>query len=230
MAEPDTKEPEFLEVKVPKAEMSKVAGHQMSPDRMRRFITHLSLATSRAETKMQQKGEVKDKLERIKQLSLNKRSTKNEIETELGSFEDLVKEIIKDEEKILEEQRKETQQVNQLKGMIETLSKKLIEVGQEYSAELEHKDGKILDLREALASANIKMSETGDERQKKIDRIERHVKAKADNKPSHEDVESHLSLLEDRHDELTKSGKHPKKELDRLKRVIDTHKEALSNV
>lgn len=203
---------------------------EISPLKMRRFVTHLSTAVGRVHEKNKQKNEIKSRIERIRQVSLNKRSTKQEIESELGNFEDVVREIIKDEEKILQEQRKGTRQVTELKGMVEMLSKKLIELGGDYAEELDSKDKKILELREALASANIKMSESGEGRAEKIKKIEEKVRAKADAPPSKEDLHAHLKELEKTHARLKKSGKHPKKKLDQLKRVIDRHKKTISEI
>ncbi|MBW2966901.1 hypothetical protein KY362_00285 [Candidatus Woesearchaeota archaeon] len=208
-----------------------------SVGRMRRFVTHLSVASKRAEERLAKKEQIKARLDNIKKVSLNKRSTKQQIESEFGSFEDVVHDIIKDEEKILEEQRKETRQINELKTMVENLSKKLIEIGREYAAELEAKDEKILELREALASAHIKISESGETRQKKIEEIERRLKQRQSEppKPKSKDehlaeLESHLKTLEARHKDIRKKGGHKKKDLDRVKKLIDKHKETIKKV
>lgn len=210
-------------------------GDRFNPGRMRRFVRHLSASAIRAEDLANKKQEIKTRLEKIKSLSLNKRSTKDMIEHEIGSFEDAVHEIIKDEEKILEEQRRETKQVNELKSMVENLSQKLIEIGKEYAKELEAKDDKIMELREALAAAHIRISESGEERQKKIDKIEQRLKDKQEPAPKTKEdhvseIEAHLKVLEDKHKELKKKGKHKKTDLDRVKNLIDTHKEKLKSI
>ncbi|MFC1741955.1 hypothetical protein ACFL3V_05445 [Nanoarchaeota archaeon] len=212
---------------------------ELHPGKMRAYIRHLSVAAIRAEELASKKQDIKQRLDRIKSVSLNKRSTKTMIEHEIGSFEDAVQEIIKDEEKILEEQRRETKQITELKAMVENLSKKLIGIGREYAGELEEKDGKIMELREALASAHIKISESGEERQKKIENIEqrlkeKHGKPKKDKpktKAEHvNEIEGHLNTLEAKHKELKKKGKHKKKDLDRVKKLIDTHKGKLKTI
>lgn len=212
---------------------------EFHPVRMRRFVTHLSAAAKQAEERSNKKQKVKEKIESIKAVSLNKRSTKQMIEHELGSFEDVVHEIIHDEEKILEEQRKETRQITELRSMVEDLSRKLIDIGREYAKELEEKDGKILELREALAAAHIRISESGEDRQRKIEDIERRIKQKKDapsttpfvpkTKEQHmADVESHLRSLEERHKDLKRLGVHSKEELDRVQQIIDKHKTTLA--
>ncbi|MBU2561983.1 MAG: hypothetical protein KKD17_06835 [Nanoarchaeota archaeon] len=209
------------------------------PGKMRRFVTHLSAAAKQAEERSHKKQKVKEKIESIKAVSLNKRSTKQMIEHELGSFEDVMQEIIKDEEKILEEQRKETRQITELRSMVENLSRKLIDIGRDYAKEIEEKDDKILELREALAAAHIHISESGEDRQRKIEDIERRIKQKKDvpsrtpfvpkTKEQHiADVESHLRSLEERHKDLKRMGIHSKGELDRVQQVIDKHKTALA--
>jgi len=219
-------DPEYAEIKA-----EPIKKEQLHPRRMRRFINHLSSATIKARERSEKKQQIKAKIEKVKSVSLNKRSTKKMIESELGDFEDVVHDIIHDEEKILEEQRKETKQIAELKTMVENLSKKLIEIGRDYAKEMEQKDDKILELRESLASANIKISETGDERQKKIDLIEKKLKSKTKSaKDNVGDIESHLSMLEQRHKDLKKTGKHTKKDLDRVKKMIDTHKDKLKTV
>jgi small-conductance mechanosensitive channel len=165
---------EFAEISAPEERKKK----DYHPGRMKRFVRHLSTATISAEERAAKKQAVKSHLERVKSLSLNKRTTKQQIEHEFGSFEDTVQEIIKDEEKILAEQRKETKQIGELKTMVENLSTKLIDIGREYARELEAKDSKIMELREALAAAHIKISESGEDRQKKIEDIERRIKQK----------------------------------------------------
>lgn len=213
-----------------------VSKDELHPGRMRRFVTHLSAAARQAEDRSAKKQHIKDKLERIKSVSLNKRSTKQAIESELGSFESAVHDILNDEEKILEEQRRETRQINELRGMVERLSRKLIDIGREYADELEAKDRKIMELREALAAAHIRISESGEERQKKIAEIEERVKAKQKepvpaerrSKEDHiSEIESQLRLLEQRHRDLERSGKHTRSDLDRVRRLIDSHKQTL---
>lgn len=213
-----------------------VSKEDLHPGRMRRFVTHLSAAAMRAEERSAKKKQIKEKLDRIKSVSLNKRSTKQAIETELGSFESAVHDVLNDEEKILEEQRRETRQINELKRMVENLSRKLIDIGREYASELEEKDNKIMELREALASAHIRISESGEDRQKKIEDIEKRIRAKQEESVPEElkskqeniaEIESHLRVLEQRHKDLVMSGRHTKSDLDRLKRLIDTHKQSL---
>jgi chromosome segregation ATPase len=209
---------------------------KLHPDRMRRFVVHLSAAAIRAQERSAKKNEVKQRLEKMKSISLNKRSTKQMIESEFGDFESTVHDIIKDEEKILEEQRKETKQISELKRMVEELSRKLIDIGRDYAKELEAKDRKILELREALAHAHIKISESGEERKAKIDEIERKLKQRQDvprpqsRMDALSEVESHLSSLEQRHAELKKKGRHSKKDLDRVKQLIDTHKQKIKSM
>ncbi len=222
---------DYVELSAPEHHVDKDSLH---PGRMRRFVTHLSAAAREAEERSAKKQEIKDKIERVKAVSLNKRSTKQQIEHELGSFESTVKEIIHDEEKILSEQRKETRQIIELKAMVENLSGKLIEIGREYARELEEKDEKIMELREALAAANIKMSESGEERQRKIADIERKLKQRPASPPPKSkddhiaDMEAHLKSLEERHRELKRSGQHSSEDLDRVQSVIDRHKRSLA--
>jgi len=218
---------------------------ELHPARLRRFMRHLSSAVRKAEDRSEKKQKIKESLSKMKAVSLNKRTTKETIETEFGSFESAVHEIINDEEKILEEQRKETQQINELKKMVENLSRKLIEIGREYAGELEDKDRKIMELREALAAAHIRISESGDDRQKRIQDIERKIIEKHDaiSSASPEvakqektasmqllEMESRLKKLEEKHKALKKKGKVKKTDLALLKRLIDKHKEKISAV
>jgi chromosome segregation ATPase len=207
------------------------------PIKMRRFMAHLASAARIAEERSVKKNTIKDKLEKIRSISLNKRSTKQMIEAELGTFESAVHDVIKDEEKILEEQRKETKHIAELRKTVEELSRKMIQLGREYAQELEHKDGKIMELREALATAHIKISESGEDRQRKIEDIERKIKQNQSVPPrpkaKHEvisEVEQHLASLEEQHANLKKMGKHSKHDLDRLKSMIDRHKQSLAVV
>ena len=224
-------EEEYLELKA-----APVDTDELHPRKMRRFISHLAASAIKAEERSAKKQKIKEKLERMKSVSLNKRSTKKMIEDEFGSFESVVKELIHDDEKILEEQRKETRQITELKRMVEDLSKKLIAIGREYAKEIDDRDRKILELREALAAANIKISESGEERKKKIREIERKLKQQRPAVPEPlkpksdmiRELESHLDLLEERHKSLKEKGIHKKEDLDRIKSIIDRHKQALA--
>lgn len=220
-------------LKVPEEPVKK----EFHPGRMRRFIRHLSAATISAEDRSQKKRAVRQQIEKVKSLALNKRSTKEQIEHEMCNFESTVHEVIKDEEKILEEQRRETRQISELREMVENLSRKLIGVGRDYAKELEDKDNKIMELREALAAAHIRISESGEDRQKKIEEIERRVKQKQDLPPppiTRDDhiaqLEDHLKSLEERHKELHKAGKHSRKDLDRVKKLITKHQDAIGKL
>jgi chromosome segregation ATPase len=225
---------EYIELK---ADVPPENKGEMHPGKVRRFVTHFSSAAIKAEERAAKKNEVKEKIEKIKSVSLNKRSTKKIIEEELGSFESAIHNIINDEEKILEEQRRETKQINELRRMVENLSRKLIGVGKDYETEIERKDNKILELREALAAAHIKISESGEERQKKIEDIEHRIKTKQEEPPKPKskeeniaELEEHLTTLETTHKELKKKGKHKKKDLDRVKKLIDKHKKTIKKI
>lgn len=217
---------EYLEINV-----DPILKDELHPGRLKRFVAHLSAAARKAEERSVKKQDIKNKLDKIKSVSLNKRSTKQVIETEFGSFESAVHGMIHDDEKILEDQRRETRQISELRTMVENLSRKLIDIGREYASELEEKDGKILELREALASAHIKISESGEDRQKKIAAIEKKIKGKsASAKYDVDKLESQLKTLESKHSVLKKKGKHKKKDLDRIKTLIDTHKTKIRKI
>ncbi|NQU78495.1 hypothetical protein HQ545_01875 [Candidatus Woesearchaeota archaeon] len=214
---------DFISLKEPEKDVA------IHPGRLRRFVNHLASSAIRAEDRSVKKQEIREKIDRIRSVSLNKRSTKKVIEDELGSFEAAVREIIKDEEKILEEQKRETRQITELKAMVEKLSSKLINLGRDYAGELESKDKKVLELREALASAHIKISESGEEREKKIRNIEARVR-KGGKSNQVVELEDHIKSLESRHKDLRKSGKHSKRDLDRVKKLIDKHKDKIKKL
>jgi chromosome segregation ATPase len=211
---------------------------KLHPVRIRKFMSFLSMAADNAKERAEKKQKVKEHIETIKAVSLNKRTTKKEMEDHLGSFESTVKEIINDEEKILEEQRKETKQINDLKRMVEELSRKLIQIGKEYASELENKDRKIMELREALAAAHIKIADSGADRQKRIEDIEKKLKEKPTSIITAEDdakrrlaaMESRLRTLEITHAKLKKKGKHSKKDLDKIKKLINAHRDKIRAV
>jgi uncharacterized protein YeaO (DUF488 family) len=207
-------------------------GKEINPFKLRRFVKHLSTASIRAEEKSLKNKEVIEKIEKIRQLSLNKGSTKDEIESELTDFESSIREIIKDETLILDEQRKGTKQVNELRKMVEMLSQRIIELGRQYAAEMGEKDSKILELREALASAHITISESGGDRKKKIEMIEQKVRERAPafEKESDDDLAIQLKMLEQKHAELKKTGKHPPSELERIKKIINAHKKKIAEM
>ena len=100
------------------------------------------------------------------------------IEDSFGDFEHLVSGLIKDEQKILEEQRREAQEMRSLKSMVEDLSAKLVTLGREYAMEMEKKDQKILDLQERRRAAYFKESEKLSEQIEKANRRLDEYKAK----------------------------------------------------
>jgi len=196
-----------------------------NPRRIRRFVSKLSGASTKYEDKIRKTSDVKGQIEKLKSLSLNKRTKKVELEEAFQDFEDSVREVIMDDHKILEEQRRETKEVIALKGMIEDLSKKLVQLGKEYAIEMEKKDKKIFELRDSLASSRM----SGPSRKEKIAALEN--KVKSDGKSSQvESIKSRLKSLEDTHRQLVKSGVHSKKDLDRLKKTIDAHKKKISQI
>ncbi len=223
----------YVEIQLPAHDKTEPVKKKLDPSRMRKFMSHLSRAALSYETKMQQRAAIHSKIQTLKSMSLNKRTKKADIESEFGNFQDLVNDVIKDEHKILEEQRKNTQEVSALKKMVEELSAKLVSLGKEYAMELEKKDKKINELREALANARMKLTEMRSEakakpadRKARIAEIEKKVKSSTNIKK----LENDLKTLEAAHKKLVRSGKHPKKDLDRLKRMIDSHKKKLADL
>ncbi len=200
-----------------------------NPRRIKRFVAHLSTASTKHETKLKKKADVRGQIEKLKSLSLNKRTKKADLENAFGDFEQEIHEVIMDEQKILEEQRLETKEIQLLKSMIEELSKKLVQLGKEYAVEMDHKDKKIFELRDSLASVRM---DGGMTRKDKIAAIEKKVKAKSQaTTSSHvENLKSSLKSLEVTHRQLAKSGAHPKKDLDRLKKTIESHKKKLEKL
>ena len=230
LAKPSDK---YVEMKVPEPPKKQGADAKKgySPGKMRRFMRHLGVSSTKVEGQIRAKAEVRGRLEKIKSLALNKRSKKSDIEDEFTDFQQMVHDIIMDEQKILEEQRRETKEIQSLRSMVEDLSRKLVDLGREYAIEMEKKDKKILELRESLASARMKVSEQGQSRKDKIAEIEDKIKKKADvNKAEVRKVETDLKALEQTHAQLKRSGKHPPDQLDRLKKVIDSHKEKLKTL
>lgn len=201
---------------------------ELNPLKLRRFIRHLSVASIRAEEKAAKNKEVLEKIDKIRQLSISKGATKEQIDAELTDFESTIREVIRDETLILEEQRKGTKQVTELRKMVEMLSQRIIELGRQYATEMDEKEQKILELRDALASAHITIAESGIDRKKKIDIIEQKVKDKA--VPIHEELNLQMKMLEEKHAEMKKSGKHPRSELERLKKIMEAHKKKIAEL
>ena len=216
---------EYRQIEVP-VEHHHIDKNKMHPDKLRRFITHLAKASDNVEVRAEAKKSVKDGLERIKSLALNKRTKKTDIESEITEFEDLFSKVIMDEKAILESQIKGTREITLLKQQINILSSKLAKLRDNHSDALNEKAEQILDLKESMAQANIKLSESGIDRQKKIEEIEKKIKGKS---PVTE-LEAHLKSLEQRHNNLKKSGKYNKRDIDRLKKIIDTHKTKISKL
>ena len=230
MSEVKPKQEEYPEIQVPVAQPTEkpVEEPGIHPGKMRRFMRQLSRASTKVETQIRAKADVRGKIEKIKSMSLNKRTKKAELESELTDFETMIHNIVMDEQKILDEQRRETREMQSLKKIVEDLSTKLVQLGREYAIEMEKKDKKIFDLRDNLATARMKASEAKDDRQEKIAAIEQRIKTKTKAKRSEiSSVANDLKALEDTHRKLTSSKKHPKQDLDRLKKVIDSHKNKL---
>lgn len=135
MSEAKDNSAEYPELMVPPSEEEHVADGKketeprFSPLKMRRFVKHLSSASTKVHTQIKAKADIRERLERIKSMALNKRTKKAEIESEFSDFQSLVHDIIMDEQKILDEQRRETKEIRSLKEMVEDLSKKLVDLG-----------------------------------------------------------------------------------------------------
>lgn len=213
---------------------------QWNPFMLRRFVTHLSVAARKYESKSAAKQELQTKLQQIKKLALNKRSKKNQVVEVFTDFEEMLLQIMKDEKVLLEEQRKETHELNTLRQQVSDLNAKLIELGNAYTKELEEKDKKILQLKESLASLHIRISEDKtsavtvptekSERQGKVDGVEARVKGRSAPQEPVAQLEEQLAALEQKHKELAKSGRHSKEDLARVKKIIDAHKKKIQEL
>ncbi|MBI4739263.1 hypothetical protein HY772_06955 [Candidatus Woesearchaeota archaeon] len=209
-----------------------------NPFMLRRFVTHLSFAAKKQESKTAAKQELQTKLQQIKQLALNKRSKKNQVLEVFTDFEQLLLQIMKDEKVLLEEQRKETHELSSLRQQVSELNAKLVELGKEYAKGLEEKDKKILHLKENLASLHIRMSEgtaypqraleEESDRQKQVEEIVSRANGAAISvAPVVMQLEAQLAEKKKKHKEFAKSGEHSKEDLARVKKIIDAHKKKI---
>ncbi|MBI5398890.1 hypothetical protein HZB03_05490 [Candidatus Woesearchaeota archaeon] len=209
-----------------------------NPFMLRRFVTHLSVAAKKYESKSAAREELQTKLQQIRQLALNKRSKKNHVVEVFADFEQKLLSIMKDEKVLLEEQRKETHELNSLRTQVAELNAKLIELGKEYAKELEEKEMKLMQLKENLASLHIRMSEDTTSpqpasekkfyRQKRVGEIALRAEGAATEAASPIiQLEAQLAALEQKHKEFAKSGKHSKEDLARVKKIIDAHKKKI---
>jgi hypothetical protein len=230
---------------------------KMDPFMMKRFVTHLAVASKKYETKTKAKEDLKAKLAEIRQLALNKRSKKEHVLNVFSDFEEKLLTIIKDEKALLDEQRKEVHEINTLKTQVSELNSKLIELGKSYAKELEQKNKKILEMKEQLTTLHIQKSEeetttsiavadAQNQRQKKIDTIESRIQLKMQEKTpltttislqstaapaeNKKELEKQLALLEKKHKELARSGKHSKDDLDRVRSIIESHKKKMEKI
>ncbi|MBU0460966.1 MAG: hypothetical protein KJ574_00105, partial [Nanoarchaeota archaeon] len=123
----------------------------------------------------------------------------------------------------------------ELKNRLDVLNQKLVGLGREYAEELDAKDADIEELKMQLADAHAKIEEheqERDDRRERLAQVEEKVKQHHEEKKKQDiaDVATRLKDLEKMHKQLAKSGKHPKKDLERVKKMIDTHKETLSSL
>jgi len=202
-------------------------------ERLKGFITQLALASVRVDKKRQAKREVSEHIGRIKKLALNKRSTKGEIESQMDILQDNIAKIIRDESKILDEQRADTALIREMKKKIDVMNNRLIDMGKEYAANLEEKDVKIDELEAELGSSKSELEDAGYhiDRKKRLAAVETRLKAKIQaNKQEIKTYEEYIKKLEGRYKKIKAKGKHKKEDLQRVKKVIDTHKAKIKDL
>ena len=203
--------------------------------RLKRFMTHIIVAAKKVESKEAARDEVKEHVERLKMAVNRKEASKSEVAGVVNDLDASLKKILHDEDMILESQKLETKTVSELRNRLDDLNQKLIGLGRDYTDEITEKDQEVEELKKQLAVAHATIADheqDKDERRERLDEVEAKITAhhEAKKKDAMKEVATQLRTLERQHKKLEKAGKHPKKHLNKLKKMIDTHKMTLVNM
>ncbi|MFQ5474430.1 MAG: hypothetical protein ACE5DM_01210 [Candidatus Nanoarchaeia archaeon] len=202
--------------------------------RLKRFITHLAVAQKKIESKQEREKEVRGHVEKLK-AAVRLEKPGPAISDAVNALDKSLHQVLSEESYILEQQKVETKTVSEMKEKLESLNQKLIGLGMEYTDQLSEKDSKMKELEDSLAKANTHIDEleqNRDERRERLAQVEQKIKAHHEEKKNQAiiDIEQQLKSLEKTHKKLEKSGKHKKKDLSRLKKLIEAHKQKLAKL
>lgn len=200
--------------------------------RLKRFMIHLASASKKVEDRETAKDKIREHVDRLKSAVYTENASHSDIKDAVGDLDGSLKLILDEENQILASQKMETKNVTELRTRLDSLNEKLIGLGREYAEDAAAKDEEIADLKKQLVAAQSTIEEhekDKDERRERLavveTKIQEHHEAKK--KEAIKEVAAQLKELEKTHKRLEKSGKHPKTHLNKLKKMIDSHKQTL---
>ena len=194
-------------------------GKKINPDSLRRYIRALALASKKHEQRKAAKKEIIKQLENLKQVTGDKKATKDQIFDVVSVLEEKLGKVIQDEKSLLEEQNQERKLIAELKTKVDKLNSKL------QTVEKVHKEK--LGVQEEARQARLRRLDEIEQKIKLKQKQEEEAKSKG-REIEVAQIEAQLEILEKKHDELTKSGQHPDYHLQKLRQIIDTHKKSLA--
>jgi chromosome segregation ATPase len=203
---------------------------EVSSAKLKRFLLNLASASKAVNEKQQKKEEISQQLSALKGVSKGKKS-----EIAINLLEKNLKEILEGEKKLLRSQSTESKVILELKDQVQQLNEKLMGIGREYAGDVQEKEDRIKELEEQLSEAQARIVELEQEKDQRLERlakVEDKIKSHHEEKKNKEikQVEEKLKELEKTHKDLEKTGKHKKTDLNRLKKIITTHKKTLSDM
>ena len=183
----------------------------LSPQRLKHFLIHCSLAANRIERKKELKQDISGRIHKIRQLSSSQRGRPNkDVMLELEKLEKQVASII-------DFQIKERTQREQL-------MKKLEEKMNSLNAPVSAKPLQDFERISARLQENaIKLNKIGAAEE----RIEKEIK---EENSEIGEIEERLKSLEERYKRLSKLKSTKKSDLQRIKSIIDKHKKTLNEI
>jgi len=187
---------------------------KLSPARLKHFFTHCSLAAARIAKEQKLKKEMADRVKRLRELSLMNASArgkeKSAIMEELARLEKRVGEII--DMQVKEKTSRE--------ALVHKLEEKILALQPKHSAK-PLRDFERISAR--LAENVMKLNRIG-EAGKKIE------KTVEEEKSGLRHIELRLAALENEYKRLTKKKGTRKKELARVKSIIERHKKTIREI
>lgn len=225
----------------------------LNPDKLRKFIKHLALASARVEAREKKRGNISKHITEVK-YHLQNDNPEGILEA-VRNLEKSVNSITATEKTLLEKHNDERLAITSLRDTVLGLQTTLENIHKEYDKIISSKDKEIDKLTSKLSDAHIKISDantkisTHNDNKLKLEKKIATVKTKAVAKVSIPEmvspitmkeakkrnsdiniIDTQLKKLELNHKSLVNSGNHSPKDLLKIELLINKYKQRLSEL
>jgi len=230
--------------------------NQLSSYTFRNFIRRLNNAAVRRKYRDEQLSEIGERMKTLGKVSAEKKPSKKKIDKEVESLNLKIREVVEAGKFMRVKQRNEDSEIDELKRKIALLEEKFEGLGHIHSIVTDAHNERIAKLQKALVIPDktpeeeiqkfilekVKPLEEAKKKKavklKALEKAREAKKVKAQKKIAKpkkvhhmviKSLKKQISDAEKIHKKLEKAG-HPKEHLDRLRKVIDSHKDKLSKL